>query len=113
MALLGREMGGARNGDLFTLTVDFSCSAIPLNGTIFDAVGVDYPNGSWTRETMAAAGTELTQDGYGVPDHWGHLPSRGAAMGSNMYARRNGGSGLNAGYTGCLLAVSLCCQSPC
>jgi multiple sugar transport system substrate-binding protein len=96
---------GAGNGDLFALTVDFSSSAFIFNKTLFDAAGVDYPDESWTWDTLVAVGTELTQDttGDGIADQWGYVPYRWADMGLDMYVRQNGGAMLNPDYTECLL----------
>lgn len=60
-------------GDLYGIPFAFVMSTFYYNKSLFDQMGVAYPDDTWTWETVRSVGERLTQDtdGDGVPDRWG------------------------------------------
>ncbi len=56
------------NGRIHALPYDHGPVILGYNVDMFDAAGMDYPDGDWTMEDMAAAAIELTDPDAGI---WG------------------------------------------
>ncbi len=82
----------ARFGDpgarVYAFTRDYNCQLLYYNRDHFDALGLAYPNESWTWDNVVVAAKKLTIDfnGDGVIDQWGFY---GLEYGA--FARTNGG----------------------
>lgn len=55
------------NGKQYAVPKDIDTIALWYNKTIFDEMGVEYPNDTWTWEDFAEAAAKLTND-----EHWGY-----------------------------------------
>lgn len=55
------------NGKQYAVPKDIDTIALWYNKTIFDEMGVEYPNDTWTWDDFAAAAAKLTNE-----DHWGY-----------------------------------------
>ena len=60
------------NGKQYAVPKDIDTIALWYNKTIFDEMGVDYPDDTWTWDDFAAAAKKLTND-----DHWGYAIAPG------------------------------------
>lgn len=62
------------NGKLYGFTRDYNCSLLYYNRDYFDALGLSYPDATWTWDDLIAAAQKLTIDfdGDGVIDQWGY-----------------------------------------
>lgn len=63
------------NGDLYGMPYAFVMTALFYNKDMFDAMGVPYPNETWTWDDLRDAARRLTVDknGDGIPDQYGFL----------------------------------------
>lgn len=59
-------------GKQYAIPKDIDTIALWYNKTIFDEMGVDYPDDTWTWDDFAAAAKKLTND-----DHWGYAIAPG------------------------------------
>jgi multiple sugar transport system substrate-binding protein len=61
-------------GKLYAFTRDYNCSLLFFNRDHFDALGLAYPDETWTWDDMVLAAKKLTIDfdGDGVIDQWGY-----------------------------------------
>lgn len=61
-------------GKLYAFTRDYNCSLLYYNRDHFDALGLSYPDATWTWDDLIAAARKLTIDfnGDGVIDQWGY-----------------------------------------
>ena len=55
------------NGKQYAVPKDIDTIALWYNKTIFDEMGVEYPNDTWTWDDFAKAAAKLTNE-----DHWGY-----------------------------------------
>lgn len=60
------------NGKQYAVPKDIDTIALWYNKTIFDEMGVAYPDDTWTWDDFAAAAKKLTND-----DHWGYAIAPG------------------------------------
>ena len=60
------------DGKQYAVPKDIDTIALWYNKTIFDEMGVEYPNDKWTWDDFAAAAKKLTND-----DHWGYAIAPG------------------------------------
>lgn len=60
------------DGKQYAIPKDIDTIALWYNKTIFDEMGVEYPNDKWTWDDFAAAAKKLTND-----DHWGYAIAPG------------------------------------
>ena len=60
------------DGKQYAVPKDIDTIALWYNKTIFDEMGVDYPDDTWTWQDFADAAKKLTND-----DHWGYAISPG------------------------------------
>ncbi|NLN28042.1 MAG: sugar ABC transporter substrate-binding protein [Firmicutes bacterium] len=60
-------------GDLYGIPFAFVMSSFYYNQSMFDQMGLAYPDDTWTWETISEVGKRLTRDtdGDGVIDKWG------------------------------------------
>ena len=62
-------------GPLYAFTRDYNLSMLYYNRDHFDALGLDYPDETWTWDDLAAVAQKLTIDfdKDGVTDQWGFV----------------------------------------
>ncbi|GEM_PF-1366316 len=78
------------NGKLYAFTRDYNCSLLYYNRDYFDALGLAYPDATWTWDDLVAAARKLTIDfdGDGVIDQWGYGGLDYGAFASAIGAQR-------------------------
>jgi len=61
-------------GRIFAFTRDYNCRLLYYNRDHFDALGLAYPDETWTWDDLVTAAKKLTIDfdGDGHPDQWGY-----------------------------------------
>lgn len=52
---------GKQDGELFAIPITFSPVMLVYNKSMFDEVGIAYPDGSWTRDDFVQAAAKLTR----------------------------------------------------
>ena len=88
----GMALRQARFGDkgakVYAFTRDYNCRLLYYNRDHFDALGLAYPDETWTWDDLVAAAKKLTLDfdGDGIIDQWGFY-----GLEYDAFARTNGG----------------------